>query len=488
MGEIVRAAPDIMHIVMSQQRPGYEAYWRNEILASLSLLGLHENPTEATFQNDLTKCPEILADFLGEGQPVYVRQETPGERERLDILLYFYGAAQFDIVECKARSLPIIGTNGEVERALWDAIVQVEGYRSGFMAGHLKVPGVIMGTIRPRIMVIGWSAASLSVDEESAVVEKALLDSKWATEYQNETLIVTTWRSLAEKRGGGSAVPRPTEINFCARRLLSDSVRVVTANAQFSNLRNQLESNVSDHLQLFATRRFLSSGPEFEAVQKRANILMKSLEELNLLRAPVMKDLKLAWAALQIADILLYEEDGDIPWGRWDHGATYPILDLLREDGNIATRIAPKVMRILSLDKSADALGRASHLARSFPKEQVAEWWRDRAFSSTWSFPSPNALLREPRLIPFIQVGYLLAKHGVTDAIDFMNACGDNGDIVARTADWNVIHAAREPKKLEGSLREKAESPDESLGQFSRWHRNLYEAQMLVDHEFQNYL
>src|SRR5713101_6145903 len=88
---------------------------------------------------------------------------------------------------------------------------------------------------------------------------------------------------------------------------------------------------------------------------------------------PVMRYFDRAYAALQIADIALYGKDRDIPWGEWEHGATYAIRDLICEY-KIIDEIAPHLMRILSIDKSDDVIGRASHLARYLPKEVVAAW------------------------------------------------------------------------------------------------------------------
>jgi len=136
---------------------------------------------------------------MNEGQPVFVRKETPVGRDRIDLLLYFYGSSQFDIVECKGRAQPIIGKHG-VTNHFMKAIQQADDYRTKFVEGQCRITGDSARDRKPRIIVIGCSMdSSLSSQQESAIIKKALLASDRAIEYEKGTLLVITWRVLAEK-------------------------------------------------------------------------------------------------------------------------------------------------------------------------------------------------------------------------------------------------------------------------------------------------
>jgi hypothetical protein len=94
------------------------------ILRNLSRSGLAKDVNEADFQSNLVDYPEILALYMNEAQP-FVRKETNLGRPRMDILVYFYGASPFDIVECKGPDQPIIGADGRATKYLQAAIKQM---------------------------------------------------------------------------------------------------------------------------------------------------------------------------------------------------------------------------------------------------------------------------------------------------------------------------------------------------------------------------
>src|SRR5947208_273812 len=99
--------------------------------ASLRLLQLlspsarARNVNEHNVHSHLMMHPELLATFIHSGQPLFVRQETRAGEGRIDVLIYFYGSAHFDIIECKGRAQPLIGTDGRLTAHCWKAIEQV---------------------------------------------------------------------------------------------------------------------------------------------------------------------------------------------------------------------------------------------------------------------------------------------------------------------------------------------------------------------------
>jgi hypothetical protein len=144
-------------------------------------------------------------------------------------------------------------------------------------------------------------------------------------------------------------------------------------------------------------------------------------------------------------------------------------------DNQIADKVAPQLMRILSTDSSEDVIGRASHVTRYLPREDVAAWAKDQTFRLKWTFPDDPRSLDGLRQISWLHTGYCLAEHGLPDAVSFMNECAENDDVMVNIACWNKKHARRDMDTLLKSLKEKAESNRENMAAFRRWHRRVYD-------------
>jgi hypothetical protein len=448
------------------------------ILCNLSRLGRAENVNEYNFQDTLLQYPELLACYLHEGQP-FVRKET----NNIDILFYFYGASQFDIVECKPPRTPIFGADGKATTTLREAIEQAVRYRAKIMAGRCKIIGQAASERKPRIIVIGcFPMSSSPAEDEAKAIMQELRASEWSGEYQDGALIVTTWRVLAEnaRTWFSSDSLRPDSspsLNTIARAVLADLIHdVAEEQPKTASVRTTLEELVATHAGLKTSVALSQVTPKVvDLVRGRAQSLLEQLDEFELLQY-AMQNRTLAFAALQLADIALYKEDRDIPWGHWEHGATYKIIDLLQDKRKVVDAIAPQLLRILSLDSSEDVIGMASHVARYLPKDEVAAWFNDQMFDARWAFTDPIHLLANPHQISFLQVGYCLALHGVPSAVSFMNNCAADVNVMANIACWNKAHAMRHMGALLTSLQTKVTSDQENLRAFRPWHTGVYEA------------
>ena len=150
-----------------------------------------------------------------------------------------------------------------------------------------------------------------------------------------------------------------------------------------------------------------------------------------------------------------------MPCGPWEHRATYPLIDLMSGNDEVLYRVTPQLRRILSIDRSQNVVGRASHLARYLPRQAVSSWQEDEKFSQRWTFSDPNELLvteKRPDLISFIHMGYCLAAQEVAGAVTFMNRCAGNKGVMADAAAWNFTHAMRDRKALIRSMETKLKS------------------------------
>ena len=453
----------------------------SRILYNLSPLGRAENVNEYDFQGTLLQYPELLASYMSERGQSFIRKET----NNVDLLMYFYGASQFDIVECKPPRVPIFGADGKATKTLREAIKQALGYRTTIMAGRCRIDHSASDRM-PRIIIIGcFPMNSSSGDEEAKTINMELTASEWGREYQNGILIVTTWRVLAEHAlthlpNESLHIVYPPSIKTVARALLAGLIHDVAETANLSKLASPhttLEGLIARNAALKASVSRPKITPHFvDLVKNRAQTLLNKLDELQLLDHAVQNRTD-TYAALQIADIALYGDDRDIPWGHWEHGATYKIIDFMQHSEKVMDEVAPQLLRVLSCDSSEDVLGMASHIARYLSNEEVLAWSKNKSFSSTWAFNEPRQLTENPRQIAFLQVGYCLALHGVSDAVSFMNKCAEDVHVLANIACFNKVHAKRDNMRalLEG-LQMKAKSDDQNLRAFRPWHQGVYEA------------
>jgi hypothetical protein len=214
------------------------------------------------------------------------------------------------------------------------------------------------------------------------------------------------------------------------------------------------------------------------SVEARATAVINVLKELQVPPNRELDPCSLN-SQLQLADWLLYEENGDMPCGQWEHGSTYGALNILATSSALWEAIAGRLLKALAKDRSEDVIGRTSHVLRSAPESAKRLLLNDRAVRKKWKFPNPEALATEPfrrHLRNFAEIGYCMALHGDAEAIGFMNQAAAIPHVVHDLARWNSLHSKRNPSELMGSLQRKVEAPTENEKPIVPWHKAILEA------------
>jgi hypothetical protein len=309
----------------------------------------------------------------------------------------------------------------------------------------------------------------MPVPDQVALLRKTLLSSpQWKGDFEQELLVVTTWDVLmekAEKAANGEGV--------AASRWCNNVVKAVLGN--FAWDRDEQRTSLPS-LDEFMER---ASGYDLQdsetLVEARATAVIDILKQLRVSPDRELDPQSLN-SQLQLADWLLYEVNGDMPCGQWDHSSTYGAVDILAKSPLLWTAIAGHLLKAMANDSSEDVLGRTSHVLRYAPEHAKKLLLDDRSVRDTWKFRDPEALVTErlrPGLVSFIQIGYCLAHHGDSEAIVFMNQAAATPTVVNDLARWYALHAMRNPEQLVQSLRKKVEEPTENQKPFLPWHKAI---------------
>jgi hypothetical protein len=417
--------------------------------------------------------PELVTCYLDEQQSLVWRKEAKlSTADRVDMFALFYGRSRCDLIECKGPNEPIIDARG-ITRYLNKSLVQLSGYRDAFTSGlppdrrlHINIE------IRPRLVLIGDVRArnSIPVTDQATLLEKALQTSdKWKDDYDCGLLIVLTWDMLAEKAKKARTVPTSRWCNNVVTRVLG--------NFAWDKKRRRISLPSID--EFMARASVLNLQDQATLVETRAIEVIKTLKQLQV--SPKRElDTESLHSQLQLADWLLYQNDGDMCCGEWGHGSTYGALEILKKIPTVWTAIADHLLKALAKDTSVDVLGRTSHVLRYAPEPSKKLLADERTIRDRWRFPDPEALVTDPLLRPdlvnFMQVGYCLAQHGVEEAVAFMNQAAANPRLLNDIARWDTLHAKENPEQLMHSLRQKAERPTDRQKPFLPWHKAIFEA------------
>jgi hypothetical protein len=462
--------------------------WRPDVDAGIDRIRQLLSPSwqrtgfnEGDFHSVIFQTPDILASFLGEGitldvqkeKFIGVRKETPARRGRADLVLLFYGARQYDLVECKGPREPIICVKGKITKSLERAIQQVSDYRTNLMKTSEANDQQRNVAPQPRLVVIGYSKCRDNTpDRDNEIIGNALRSSPWAREYEMKTLVVTTWGALAQsarESTGAEGKSRAMDERALARFAIARSI------VQAGNLAALKPLAEGQHL-----REYIGIGGEeglFDAAAARLSAMISTIDDFAIEIRHLPDRARAANAILQLADLCCYTEDGDLPYGAWEHGATHDLLDLIRQKQSISERLTPKLIEVLLTDNSEDVVSRVSHVMRHLPDDWVKKSDCLNNVMRKWAFPKPEALLldstKRPLTIQYIHLAYLLALHSVDEAIDFLHRASLNRSLMSDLAQWNVIHCRRDPTALLESLKSKAASGVPRIARFRFWHEGI---------------
>jgi hypothetical protein len=430
--------------------------------------------SETDFHSFVFEHPELVTCYLGEEQSLAWRKELAFSAVgRVDLFVLFYGRSRCDLIECKGPKEPIIETHGTT-KYLDQSLDQLAGYRYAFTHGLVSDSRFRIHTEnQPRLVLIGdvKKQVCLSVSEQAAFIRKALSSNhEWKNDYDRGLLVVTTWDMLAEKAEKAGGVTTSRWCNNVVKAVLGS----------FTWDRNEQRTSLPsvDEFMVRASGAYDLQGTTKTLVEVRATAVIDKLKQLRVSPDKELDPQSLN-SQLQLADWLLYEDNGDMPCGQWDHMSTYGARDILDNKPLLWTAIAGHLLNALAKDSSEDVLGRTSHILRYAPEYAKRLLLDDRTVRDRWRFPDPEAFAAEPLrpdLVNFTQVGYCLAHHGDPEAIVFMNQAAVTPHVVNDLAQWNTLHAKQNPEQLMQSLRQKVERPTENQKPFLPWHKAIFEA------------
>ncbi len=444
--------------------------------------------------NLLLRHPDIVGSWLHAGQPVFLRKEATVGGERPDLLVWFYGAASYDIIECKWYREPLI-RNQKITPACDSAIERLMGNRDNLIAGRAKLS--LSGQTRsvpapdcpPRAILIGVLGQSgLDHGEEAERIEYALRCSRWKDPFEQRILLITTWQKLLSIHRPTSTVDRSEHVN--ARQTLRRRINYLVRSALYSSFESQfgqafdrekIEERITTDTKaqsaLWAAR-LGSVEVDTAVVQTRAMEVIERLVETDLLRDQQIGP-SLVNAFFLLADLLFYEEDGDLGCGQWEHGGTYPAVELIRSHPELHPQFSDRITNVVRSDRSENAIGIATHIARTLPSNIAEMWQADKSLSERWAFDDIDRL-KEPGVrglaIAHLHVGYTAALHGNDEAVRFMNSFAAEPTLLMDAATWNRFHSARDPQALLQSIERKAMNPIPELRPIQKYHRALLEA------------
>lgn len=434
---------------------------------------------EADFHSFVFNHPELVTCYLGEEQSIAWRKEpTFSTKDRLDMLVLFYGRSQCDLIECKGPRQPIIGEHGTT-RHLNASLAQLVRYRNAFMNGRASDRRLrTQSKNQPRLILIGDRQIPIPLPEQAALLKAELEGSpQWKREFAQGLLIVTTWDLLAYE-----VEDKAKKAGFVkTSRWCNNVVKDVLGNFALDRNRRRTSLPSIDEFMEQASDWYDLKG-SMTSVKARVTSVIDVLKQLPVLQNRELNPQSLN-SQLQIADWMLYEENGDMPCGQWDHSSTYGALDILAKSPLLWTAITGRLLKALAEDSSEDVLGRTSHVLRYAPGRAKKLLLDNRAIRKKWKFPDMEELASEPKrpaVAIFIQLGYCLAHHGDSEAIAFMNRAAATPDVLNDLARWNTLHAKRNPEKLLKALRRKAEEPTADQKPFLPWHKAILEATEFV--------
>jgi hypothetical protein len=456
----------------------------------LSEWGAKSGVNEHDIHSLIVHHMDVVANWLKSGQPIFIKKEAPmGGRHRSDCLIYFYGASSYDIIECKWVNEPLMKRTGELTNKCHNAINKLMKYRSALMTGQSKIVRTQLASC-PRIILIGYDSYSGSDPEDAAGrIRAAMISSCWKQDYQQGRLLVTTWQTLnlitqdavqrsriAEKdlMSKSGHPQRRRTCNYLARSVLGLSFQ---SKKSWASDRSAIKDFIcTETTSLVREHTNPAVRGIADEVQNRALRMIDRFVELGFLTKKPLESPNVN-SLLLLGDILFYENDGDVACGQWEHMATYEAIKLIEDHPCVHGELNQKLTEIVRRDNSEDAIGMATHIARTMPKEIAQMWDTDAELSSRWEFT--DNWFKDPGLrglmMTHLHVAYTSALHGNDNAIEYLNSCADDRQALDVIATWNSTHAARDHEKLLNNLKVKATDPREELRPFIRYHKAVFE-------------
>lgn len=439
--------------------------------------------SELDLQSLFFQYPLFLGLATGAGEPVFIRKGTKLSVRYPDFLIFFYGAASFDIFEVKRPSNTVITHKGTLTKKTEKGIEQLLLYDRIFQKGRSSIigGGKTEGLLPPRLILVagGYVAPGDSLSgkctpkDDFERIAEAMGKSKYQDLFRSKRLIVTTSATLIEATQvakkkqallSSSEANRQIGRRWARQRVsLAASFVITEPGATWQKVGRSVQDKPFGLIEEGTPVSRIAEEYSDQLLQTISHILPGPPDSTNLLNATML-----------LSEICLYEQDGDLPIGRWEHTATYRALDLLKGlPSQHQEHLVHQLSRIMAVDRSEDVIGAMSHMGRKFPA--LTEYMRsERAWGNRLRAIYEARSSRRPLTIMDAHIAYLLALHGDNSAADLLNQFAQNKAMMADVASWNLLHAYRKPKGLLESMHQKANSDDDNLRRFKSWHQAVY--------------
>lgn len=440
----------------------------------MSVSGRPKRPNEHTFQAIAFLAPQMLSMFLDSGDPIIIRQEPSAERDRADIVVQFHGAAGMDVVEIKGPRQPIIGQRGRPLNSLRKAIEQVTNYKHLLSRTETRSGLPPLDSRTCRRVVIGFSECRQSAAEEATVVRR-YLESELPSEAPSlgNSLVVASWQALLEKvlprcEGRVGSLGGRLVVNGVAREVIANQIELwrsrlgqAACYGRLAGLIKQVEKETLDSNVVangLVRNTGAASARQTKEVDARLSAAIAILAKIAIAapsRCPVVTS-----PLLQLVDVALYQDAGDIAFGRWEHRSTHPVIALLNTRSALWDLASPGLGAALKADYGDDVVGFCSHMARYCPT--IEALGLRSSVGARWRFDAPSMFLEKSQRKLFLQtahMAYMMSCHKHPEATAFLNECATmaNRRLIGDVVLWNKVHSSRDGRALRRELRSKGE-------------------------------
>lgn len=468
---------------------------------------LPEGMHERHLQTYVLRHAHLLSHVPEHAEFSISRIDAPASRNRPDLVAAFFGAASFDVIELKRPDVDLQGVTArkEIEDGVnqlirYDqAIAQLGGVRIGRMTLSAPTP--------PRLLlVIGRSSPADGTPVDLQRVQEDVRVCCRGRVLPSQRLELWTWDAIAdalatdvEKVRAHATRDRTNSDDWrshhaASRRLLGRLVdRQTSKREQVDTAKLLKDASTPTIAQALMPEAVVAP----DEVERVTALTVCYAELVASLAGTATLTLNEHHAAMELASIVLYERDGDLPYRFWEHAGTWGTVEFLKElPGRVSNpkvrrtllgRISAGMGKVITLDTSEACIGACAHIGRTFrfvdlglPPEELLDCLNGTRARARWAQMEEllaAAAVSGPAayswFVPATHVAYLRTTLGDRSATELLNACAANAESVQRITAYNAAHSYRNPARLQDGLRMKASNPLPFLDALVPWHGAL---------------
>lgn len=451
---------------------------------------------EDELQVILNSEPEILAAAIGRSHVDFVRRNVTfgsGPR-RPDFILHCAGDNDIWVIEAKAPSYPVLSDGCKASLHLREAVLALGAYLAAAQSYHQRCDTRLLP------MIVGMHRAALDTNEKiMAACRQVALEA--GHELALKHLVVLTIEDLMRAASSTTqGAPEPS-LDGSGRTLLARSAsrrQLGTVVAEWSLAPPKAWKDLT--VPLFNKWRHGVGGNILELlgsdepeIQLQTELVLDALDRLGVpvAAAPSLisvgagaaeKNIAAAYSAnlTMLADLALYQTNGDLPIAKWTHGGTRFARDII---GNLPARgqalLIDGAARMFLRDDGHDAVSATTHVLRGLSdKDAISMVLRaSEGQNPRWSgVPSMQSI--DP--VGFLHIHFMRATHGDAMSIALLNDTATNVALLAALSEWNMQHPTpAAAQELETTLRNQAESPRSHIRPIQTYTKAVYRHYML---------